>query len=145
VNRVRFPSSEFIRFVITGGAAACVNVAVRIPLNWLMPYSAAIVVAYLVGMTTAFLLARAFVFQPTQGAVAGEYIRFAVVNSVSLLQVLLVSLCLAKIIFPRWGMNWHSETVAHAIGVASPVLTSYYGHKFFSFRRPAVDRDSGLS
>jgi putative flippase GtrA len=139
------PSSEFIRFIATGGIAACVNVGVRILLGLEMPYSISIVLAYLAGMTTAFLLARAFVFVPTQGAATGEYLRFTLVNMVALIQVLLVSLTLEKILFPWWGMAWHPPTIAHALGVASPVLTSYYGHKFFSFRQPALNPDPGLN
>lgn len=146
MSRVRSsrPSSEFIRFIITGGIAACVNVGVRIPFGWIMTYSASIIAAYLVGMTTAFLLARLFVFRPTYRSAAGEYLRFTMVNTVSLLQVWLVSMCLDKVIFPWWEMTWHSQTVAHAIGVASPVVTSYYGHKFFSFRESAFGRDRGV-
>jgi putative flippase GtrA len=51
-----------------------------------------------------------------------------------LLQVLAVSLLLEAIVFPRLGFTWHAATVAHVIGVASPAFTSYYAHKFFSFR-----------
>ena len=139
------PSSEFIRFVVTGGIAAGVNVGVRIPFGWVMPYSISIIAAYLIGMTTAFVLARALVFRPTSRSVAGEYMRFTLVNAVALAQVLLVSLCLERLIFPRLGLTWHSQTVAHAIGVASPVVASYYGHKFFSFRGATPDRDPDFS
>jgi putative flippase GtrA len=139
------PSSEFVRFVVTGSIAAGVNVAVRVPFGWIMPYSISIVFAYLVGMTTAFLLARTLVFRPTSRSVAGEYMRFALVNAVALVQVLLVSLCLERLIFPWLGLTWHMQTVAHAIGVASPVVSSYYGHKFFSFRGITRDRGADFS
>jgi putative flippase GtrA len=125
---------EFVRFVIAGGIAACVNIGIRIPLGWIMPYSVSIVAAYLVGMTAAFLLARIFVFDATHHSTSREYLRFTMVNLVSLAQVWLVSIGLDKWMFPWLGMTWHSPTVAHIIGVASPVLTSYYGHKWFSFR-----------
>ena len=131
-------SSEFIRFVATGAVAAGVNVAVRIPLGRVMPYSASIIVAYIVGMTTAFVLARLFVFRPAPGSAAGEYMRFALVNMVSLVQVLLVSILTDRIMVSWWGMTWHVRTVAHVMGVTSPVVTSYYGHKLFSFRGPAL-------
>jgi putative flippase GtrA len=131
-------SQQFIRFVITGGIAACVNIGVRIPLGFVMPYSASIVLAYLIGMTTAFMLARLFVFDDARGQSAtAQYARFALVNGVALLQVWLVSILLEAVLFPRWGFAWHPQTVAHAIGVMSPVITSYYGHKFFSFRGSA--------
>lgn len=126
--------SQILRFFITSGAAALVNIGTRIPLGWVMPYSASIVVAYLIGMSTAFTLARTFVFRPEPGNAKTEFLRFAAVNAVGLLQVLAVSLALKAIIFPRLGFTWHAETIAHVIGVASPAFTSYYAHKFFSFR-----------
>jgi putative flippase GtrA len=125
---------QFVRFIVAGGIAACVNIGIRIPFGWIMPYSVSIVAAYLVGMTTAFLLARLFVFDATHHSTTSEYLRFTVVNLISLAQVWLISIGLDKMLFPWLGMTWHSPTVAHIIGVASPVLTSYYGHKWFSFR-----------
>ena len=40
------------------------------------------------------------------------------------------------LIFPAVGFTWHGETVAHVIGVLVPVVTSYLGHKHFSFAAP---------
>jgi putative flippase GtrA len=131
---VKASFSQILRFFVTSGAAALVNISVRIPLGWVMPYSASIVVAYLIGMSTAFALARTFVFRPEPGNAKTEFLRFAAVNVVGLLQVLAVSLALKVVLFPRLGFTWHAETVAHIIGVGSPAFTSYYAHKFFSFR-----------
>jgi putative flippase GtrA len=125
---------QILRFFITSGAAALVNIGSRIPLGWVMPYSASIIVAYLIGMSTAFALARKFVFQPEPGNARTEFLRFAAVNVLGLLQVLAVSLLLEAMIFPRLGFTWHAATVAHIIGVGSPAFTSYYAHKYFSFR-----------
>jgi putative flippase GtrA len=132
---------EFVRFVITGGIAACVNIGIRIPLGLLLPYSASIVVAYLIGMTTAFVLARLFVFEASSHSTTVQYARFTLVNAFALLQVWLVSIYLETVILPRWGMVWHPKTVAYAIGVISPVITSYYAHKFFSFRGRTFESD----
>ncbi len=133
------PSTEFLRFVATGAIAAGVNIGLRIPLGLVLPYGVSIVVAYLIGMTTAFLLARLFVFETSGQAPVIQYARFTMVNAVALLQVWLVSIFFEQIVFPRWSMMWHPKTVAHAIGVMSPVITSYYGHKFFSFRGRMVE------
>ena len=124
---------RFVLFVAAGGTAAVVNVLSRIALNWLMPYEAAIVVAYLCGMTTAYLLNRYFVFAASGRTVASEYTRFALVNLAAVVQVWIVSVGLARFVFPAVGFTWHAETVAHVIGVVVPVFTSYLGHKHFSF------------
>ena len=124
---------RFVLFVLAGGTAAIVNILSRIALNWLMPYEVAIIVAYLCGMTTAYLLNRYFVFAASGRGVASEYTRFALVNLAAVAQVWIVSVGLARLAFPAIGFTWHAETVAHVIGVAIPVFTSYLGHKHFSF------------
>jgi len=125
--------NRFVLFVLAGGTAALVNILSRIALNWLMPYEVAIIVAYLCGMTTAYLLNRYFVFAASGRGVASEYTRFALVNLAAVAQVWIVSVGLARLAFPAIGFTWHAETVAHVIGVAIPVFTSYLGHKHFSF------------
>jgi putative flippase GtrA len=126
--------SPFALFVFAGGTAALVNVASRIILNLAMNYEAAIVLAYLCGMTTAYALNKLFVFERSGRTVTDEYARFAIVNLVALAQVWVVSVGLARFVFPALGFVWHADTVAHVIGVIAPVFTSYLGHKHFSFR-----------
>ena len=131
-RRLRRPETRrFIAFLLTGGLAAAVNVASRIVFDLVMPYEAAVAVAYLVGMTTAFFLARLFVFEASGRRLHVEYGRFALVNVAALVQVLVVSV--AKLVFPAVGFIWNAELVAHVIGVLSPVVVSYQGHKRFSF------------
>ena len=124
---------RFALFLFAGGTAALVNILSRIAFNWLMPYEVAIVVAYLCGMTTAYLLNKRFVFASSGRGVASEYTRFALVNLAAVAQVWIVSVGLARLVFPALGFAWHAETVAHVIGVTIPVFTSYMGHKHFSF------------
>ena len=124
---------RFALFLFAGGTAALVNILSRIAFNWLMPYEVAIVVAYLCGMTTAYLLNKRFVFASSGRGVASEYTRFALVNLAAVAQVWVVSVGLARLVFPAISFTWHAETVAHVMGVMIPVFTSYVGHKHFSF------------
>lgn len=125
--------TRFLLFVVMGGIAAVVNILSRVALNLAMPYEVAIVVAYLCGMTTAYVLNKMFVFASSGRRVHDEYTRFALVNLVAVAQVWIVSVGLARLVFPPIGFTWHAETVAHVIGVIVPVFTSYFGHKHFSF------------
>ena len=129
----RAEARRFLVFLVTGGVAALVNVMSRVVFALVLPFTPAVTLAYLVGMTTAFLLARMFVFGSTGRSLHVEYGRFALVNVAALVQVLAVSLALAKIVFPAIGLVWNAETIAHVIGVLSPVVVSYQGHKRFSF------------
>lgn len=126
-------SSPFVRFVISGGIAAAINILSRIAFSQFLPFSAAIVLAFLVGMTTAFILMKQFVFEESGNSTGNEYVRFGLVNLVALLQVWLVSIVLARWLLPAINYNWHVDTTAHVVGVLSPVLTSYVAHKSFTF------------
>jgi putative flippase GtrA len=124
----------FIRFLVTGGIAAVVNVLSRWLLDFVVVYEIAIGLAYIAGMTVAFVLARMFVFESEAGEAKRQYVRFALVNVVAFVQVWCVSVVLARLVFPAVGLTWQAETVAHMIGVVSPVVTSYLAHKRYSFR-----------
>ncbi|OAX56563.1 GtrA family protein [Xanthomonas graminis] len=131
-------SRKFIKFLLAGGTAAAANFGSRILLGQVMPYTWSIVVAYLIGMLTAFVLNRMFVFEAASTGLRHQAIWFTLINIAAVLQTLACSLILARWIFPAMGMHFHPETLAHAIGVAVPVFTSYFGHKALTFKeRPA--------
>jgi putative flippase GtrA len=133
VNRVLKDRIAFVLFLMVGGFAAGVNIVSRILLNFVMPYEAAIVPAYLCGMTTAYLLNKAFVFEPSGRSGSHEYLRFALVNLLAIAQVWVISVGLYRLVFPAISWRWHPETVAHIIGLGVPAFTSYLGHKYFTF------------
>ncbi len=125
---------RFIRFILTGGFAALVNVGVRIVLSQFMNFHAAVIIAYLIAMITAYALSRIFVFEKSGRSIAEELSKFAIVNLVAIAQVWLVTMVLNYYILPAIGWTLYPKIVAHFIGVASPVFTSYFGHKYFSFK-----------
>lgn len=129
-----FKSREFLVFLLTGGLAAAVNFGSRILFSQWMGYSAAIVLAYLVGMATAFVLARRFVFKQGTQALHHSAMYFVLVNVVAVLQTWAVSVGLAFHVLPALGVTRFAAEIAHAVGVVVPVFTSYLGHKHLSFR-----------
>ena len=135
VVKQTFISKDFLMFLLTGGFAAAVNWGSRIVYNIWMPYSAAIVVAYITGMITAFVLAKLFVFTKNTQSTAKSVFFFTLVNLVAVLQTWGVSVGLAYYVFPSMGLNWHARDIAHLIGVIVPVFTSFIGHKKWSFKQ----------
>lgn len=123
----------FVRFALSGGIAAAVNIGSRVLLSEVTNFSTAIVIAYLLGMTTAYILMKLFVFDASGRSVSQEYLRFGLVNAVALVQVWAVSILLAEYAFPALGYSYYAETTAHVIGVLSPIVTSYFMHKYFTF------------
>lgn len=127
-------ASGFIQFALAGGFAAIVNIASRLGYSELMPYAAAVVLAYLTGMATAYLLNQFLVFGPGDRGVPREMLAFALVNLLAVAQTLVISLLLAYYALPALGVAQHAETLAHVVGVIVPVFTSFVGHKYWTFR-----------
>jgi len=125
---------EFTLFLLTGGVAALVNVVSRIGFSTLMRFEQAVLLAYAIGMLTAFVLARRFVFVASRGSVRRSFAAFALVNLFAVLQTWLVSVGLRNWLLPLFGVVLFRDLIAHSIGVAVPVLSSYFGHKHISFR-----------
>lgn len=130
----QFLSRQFILFLVTGGTAALVNFGSRIAYNQWVSFSAAIVLAYLTGMVTAFVLARWLVFQQSQHSLGRSALLFTAVNVLAVLQTWLISMGLAVYALPQLGVTRWVAEIAHAVGVVVPVFTSYLGHKHFTFR-----------
>ena len=126
---------QFLRFLVAGGVAALANYGSRFLFSLWCPYGVAIVLAYLVGMVVAFVLMRQHVFQAGSGAVHSQVIRFVAVNLLAVLQTLVISLLLARWVLPALGLTQHAEAIAHLVGVAVPVVTSYFGHRMLTFRQ----------
>lgn len=124
---------QFLMFLVAGGIAAAVNFGSRIILSEWMHYVPAIVIAYCLGMVTAFILNRLLVFQKAANALKHQIAWFVLVNLAAVVQTIAISLVLARWLLPVLGVDFHNETLAHAVGVAVPVVTSYFGHKYLSF------------
>ena len=125
--------SEFMRFLAVGGFAAGVNFISRIFLNEYMSFRWAVFLAYLVGMLTAYLFSRWFVFEASGKHPGHELFHFTLVNLAAVAQVWLISVGLAEYLFPAIEFTFFYHEIAHLIGLAIPTITSYYGHKYFSF------------
>lgn len=130
----QFMSRQFLFFLLTGGTAAAVNFGSRIFYNFWLDFSVAIVLAYVTGMITAFILAKLFVFKESQQLLHRSALYFVLVNLIAVLQTWIVSMGLAYYVLPAMGVESLVREIAHAVGVVVPVFTSYIGHKQWSFR-----------
>jgi putative flippase GtrA len=128
-------SNRFARFLVVGVVAAGINILSRVAISYFTSFEVAVALAFPIALTFAFSMSRLFVFGASQRAVWDEYLRFFLVNLAALAQVWFLSIALARWIFPATSWTFHPELLAHAIGVCSPVVTSYYAHKLFTFRQ----------
>ncbi len=129
-----FFSRQFIAFLLAGGTAALVNFSSRIVIDIWLSYSTAIILAYGMGMVTAFLLYRFVVFRGSQRKVHHSVGYFCLVNLAALAQTWAISIALAGYLLPAVGVRWFVPEIAHFFGMAAPALTSFLGHKYLSFK-----------
>jgi len=130
----QFITKQFFVFVLTGGIAAIVNFSSRIIYNLWFDFSVAIILAYISGMITAFLLVKIFVFKTSVQKLHHSVFFFTLVNLIAVLQTWAISIGLAYYVLPAMGVTAFTKEIAHACGVVVPVFTSYLGHKHWSFR-----------
>lgn len=130
----QFASRQFLAFLLSGGVAALANFGSRIVFNQWVSFSVAVVLAYMVGMATAFVLARFFVFAGSRLSVQRSAAFFVLVNVLAVIQTWGISVLLAYVVLPGLGVRAYVNEIAHAVGIAVPVFTSYLGHKHWSFR-----------
>lgn len=130
----QFFSRQFLTFLVTGGAAAAVNFGSRLLYNRWLDYSTSVIIAYITGMVTAFVLARLFVFKESEQSMHKSAFFFVLVNLVAVAQTWAISMGLAYWLLPAMGVTRWAPEIAHAVGIVVPVFTSYLGHKRWSFR-----------
>jgi putative flippase GtrA len=132
---------EFGRFLAMGSVSASVNWLSRIGYSHLMPFSVAVIVAYVTGMAVAFILFRTFVFPKVAKPIRRQVIWFVLVNLAGVTQVWLASMFLVTILFPSIGFRWYPEAVGHGIGMCLPVVSSYLGHKYLTYHGRAATHE----
>lgn len=129
-----FFTRQFVVFLITGGTAALINFGSRFVFNQWVSFSTAIILAYITGMITAFILAKIFVFNESTQRIHHSVFFFCIVNAFAVAQTWVISMVLAYYLLPYLGMTLYVQELAHAIGIVVPVFSSYIGHKRWSFR-----------
>ncbi|WP_130619624.1 GtrA family protein [Dyella amyloliquefaciens] len=134
-------SKRFIKFLAVSAVAAAANIGSRMLFGLWMGYVPSIVLAFGVGLFSGFMLNRALVFTEAESPVHHQIFWFIAVNLAAVVQTILASLLLARVVFPQMHFTWHPETVAHSVGVGIPAITSYLGHKHFTFRNRTATID----
>ncbi len=133
---------RIMRFLLVGSLAAAVNWVARIALSLAfaptLSFEMAVLIAYAIGMTSGFLLYRAYVF-PDAGLPMGVQVRrFIAVNLVSAAEVWLVAVVLLRLVVPALGIGADyapvAEAIVHGIAIALGAATSYVGHKLLTFK-----------
>ncbi len=134
-----FLDTRFIRFLLAGGLAALLNFGSRFFYNSFVDFSAAVVLAFLTGLTAGYVLNKLYVFKSSGNSIHQEISWFIVINLFALVQTWGLSVYLAQFLLANSplagrGGSELAQAIAHGAGVLLPVFTSYLGHKYLTFR-----------
>lgn len=126
-------NKQFILFLVAGGTAALCNFGSRIVINKWLDFNISVILAYCLGMVVAYSLFRIFVFTERKTPVLSSTVKFVLVNVIAVIQTYFISVYLNM--FLQAHIDWsYTEEIAHAVGIVVPVITSFIGHKYFSFK-----------
>lgn len=134
-----FLSAQFLRFFLSALSAAAVNFIARLLLDPYIGYNKAIVVAYVIGTVFAFFLYQREVFGKGARPLWQETGMFVFVTLAAIAQTLIVSVLLADHFFPFIGWQWYGKELAHIVGMAVPMFSSFLGHKYLTFSHEPVE------
>lgn len=125
--------AEFLHFIAIGGISAIANLGSRYLLDLAMPFEAAVVLAYGIGMIVGFSLFQLTMFQGQNMMQPRRMIRFGWVNLFGVMLAWAVSSVMARLILPAIGWTWQPFEMAHLAGVAAPAISSYLLNKHYTF------------
>jgi putative flippase GtrA len=127
-----FLTKQFLKFLFVGVTAALANWISRIIFSLWMSFSLAISAAYLVGMASAFLLNKKFVFPNSPRPIQKQIRDFTLTNLVAFPLVWLMSIQIRNFL-QGLGMVAYSEELAHMLALSMPTVVSFLIYKFLAF------------
>ena len=125
---------QFFLFVLAGGTAAFINFTSRFLYNVFFSFGISIIAAYITGMVTAFILNRLFVFKKSTNSLMKQVLYFIFINLIAIILTYYITLLFYEKIFPYINMSFHPKSTSHLIGITVPVISSFIGHKFLTFK-----------
>lgn len=128
------PRRQFATFLGVGGVAALANLSSRFLFASFASFEASVLLAFFVGLTTAFVLNRALVFSEARGTTwKTEAVRFLIVNLAGLVVTLGAAVGCLRVLLAAFGPAGWVEGLAHLIGLGCSAITSYVAHRTWTF------------
>lgn len=125
------------RFLVAGAIAALVNWLARFPVELVLPFAAAVVVAMAIGMTCGFVLYRRWVFSGSDRPLAAQIRDFILVNLLGQGVMLGLAVLSRELLVWRGLEPALAGALAHALGIAAGAVVNYLGHRHVTFTHAA--------
>ena len=128
-------SREFIRFFITGVLATICNLAMVWLTRHFVAYKWALFFGLMAGFTVSFVFGKLFAFRSASWRRAhGELARFLIVYLFGASLYWGISMVVGQRLLPMWMPRSLAELAGAFVGASVMVVTSYLGHRFFTYR-----------
>jgi putative flippase GtrA len=127
--------SEFVRFFISGVTATIGNILTV----WLVRRFLSFQIALFAGIVTAivisFIFSKIFAFRSFEWTrAAGEAARFLIVYATGCAVYWTVAVCIRMFLLARGVAVELAEPAGILVGAGTMMLTSYFGHRFFTYQ-----------
>ncbi len=127
--------AEFARFVASGVTATAGNLAVVWMLRRMVEYHFALVGGAATGLSISFAMSKLFAFRSREDfGLNGELGRFLMVWGAGTCVYMAVAMIMGTIVLPLWLPEGPAEMGGALCGAGSMAVTSYLGHRFFTYR-----------
>lgn len=126
-------SQQFLLFLGVGLLAALINFFTRMLFSLVVSFPVAVGLAYLVGLSVAFLLNRYTVFPHSQRPIHNQALEFVATN-LAFLPVVLVASSLLSDMLMALDSRIPSQAIAHLISLGFPAVLTYLIYKYRVFR-----------
>ncbi|QYY30220.1 GtrA family protein [Cupriavidus pinatubonensis] len=122
------------RFLIAGSLASGVNWLSRWGLSLLMPFTLAVIVAYMIGMVFGFFLYRNWAFPPTDRHAHTQVLPFVLTNAVGLLSVVATAVIFAHMLTAMGVVDRAmAENIGHFGAICIGAVVNFFGHRLVTF------------
>jgi putative flippase GtrA len=126
---------EFARFFVAGVTATVGNIIAVWFARFFVSFEIALLVGIAVGVTISFILSKLFAFASRSWERAGgEAGRFLIVYAMSCAIYWVMALVCGRFVLVHVVAPRTAELGGVFIGAGTMMLTSYFGHRFFTYR-----------
>jgi putative flippase GtrA len=126
---------ELARFILTGVIATLGNVSAVWIARLFVPFEFALPAGIVAGLAISFTLSKFFAFGSRSWAGAGgEAWRFLIVHAVGCAVYMTTAVSIGRFLLGHGLIIKAAETCGILFGAGTMTFTSYFGHRFFTYR-----------
>jgi putative flippase GtrA len=126
---------ELVRFILVGITATVGNIGAVWLAGIFVTFEIALFAGIGVGLAISFTLSKLFAFgSRSWDSAGGEATRFLIVYAMGCVVYWLVAVSLRRLLVTHGVVTDLAEISGIIVGAGTMLLTSYFGHRFFTYR-----------